>query len=177
MRDDADRWPAPSPADAMVLNGKAVSLRRVVPARQVLVSGERTAALTLVDLPRAAGWPEEAGDPPHALSLRRDRILVIDGPAMTAGWCADLGLAVSDVTCGLAVFEVTGPAAMTLLATGTEIALSEPSASVLRLWHGFEVMICRLAGDRFRIHTGAGRAEALWQTACAQARLLETPAP
>lgn len=157
MRDDTGRWDAPR-AD-QPLDADGVSLRPARIVRQVLVSGRhalRRTALPLVEWPNVAA-PRDG----LALCLRRDRVLEVDGPARTDGWDGEAGLAVSDVTDGLAVFDLGGPRAFDILRRGTEIGLDRPSRSVARVLFGLDVLIYRTDEDVFRLHVPRAAAEAL----------------
>lgn len=152
MRNDSARWDAPCAETGFSREG--LSLRRIWPERQVLVSGPDV--LTRVGLP-LIGWPDMASGP-VALCLRRDRVLELDGAERAEGW--QNGLAVTDVTDGYAVFEITGEGAWAALREGTEIRLDVPSRSVARRFHGLDALIYRIEGG-FRLHTPRAMAEAL----------------
>lgn len=163
MRDDRHRWAPPVLEIAHSLVGSGVAARRVLPQRQVVISGRRDSALRLAGLGRAFTWPEIAPLGAYAVSLRRDRILAVDVGPIATGWFEAEQLAVSEVTDGYEVVEISGPGAMDFLQTGTELSLDEPSASVLRLWHGFGIMLYRYeAQTKYRIHVGSVYAEGLW---------------
>lgn len=152
MRNDTTSWDAPCADQGFDREG--LSVRRIWPARQVLVSG--VDVLSQVTLP-VIGWPEMASGP-VALCLRRDRVLELDGPARQDGWRD--GLAVTDVTDGYAVFEISGAVAFDALRAGTEIRLDLPSRSVARRFHGMDALIYRIAPG-YRIHVPRAMAEAL----------------
>ncbi|MFK7751272.1 MAG: hypothetical protein AB8B51_01865 [Sedimentitalea sp.] len=90
---------------------------------------------------------------PYALRLRRDRILIVDGPELPDGWHDDLGLAVSDVTDGYGVIDIKGGTALGLLQRGTEISATLASPSVVRGFYGYDVLIYGFGGEnQYRIH-------------------------
>lgn len=174
MRDDTERWREPRIAREHEISRERVMLRRIFPGRQTLISGPRAAAMTLAAASGVVAWPDIATGEAFSLSLRRDRLLAINGGPFTMGWNAAEGLAISDMTSGYSVFELSGQGAMGVLATGTEIALGQPSASTLRLWHGFGIILYRYCeAERYRIHVGAGFTEAFFETILAQISALE----
>jgi heterotetrameric sarcosine oxidase gamma subunit len=106
----------------------------------------------------------------YALRLAPDRLLFVcrdDGSIglPTFGWSDD-GIAISDISDGFVLFEVTGRAAPELMERGANYAFdAQPiscveSASVL--FAGFKVAVARL-GDGWRLHVERPYATALWQ--------------
>lgn len=174
MRDDRTRWAAPDGAEDRRLEARGLSIRRVVPERQMIVSGPRPAALQLCGFRVAAGWPDIVLEDRYAVSMRRDRVLLVNAPQLATGWLDDSGLAVSDVTDGYEVVDVSGPDALEFLRTGTELSLDDASASSLRLWHGLGVILYRVGDpDRYRLHVASGLAEGLWDILAAQLSVFE----
>lgn len=170
MRDDSHRWDPPRAPDAPIDLGPAV-LRPVRLARQLLVSGpgiRAGAGAPLVE------WPGDAPAGPCALGLRRDRVLMIDGPEMAEGWDSARAIAISDMSDGYAVFNLSGPGALDLLRRGAAIDPRQPSASVVRLLFGIEVFLYRMQdGPRFRLHVARARAETLVKSFETAARLAQ----
>lgn len=158
MRDDSRRWDVPRAADSVIALG-AARLRPVALGRQTLLSGSKVRHQTGLPL---VEWPGAAPDGPCALGLRRDRVLLIEGPEMAEGWDARSARAVSDATDAYAVFDLAGPGAFDILRRGAELDLGTPSRSVARLLFGLEVFLYRMeAGETFRLHVARARAEAL----------------
>lgn len=158
MRDDRLKWPAPSSAPINVTLDDAV-LSSVAEMRQTLISGPNV--LRQLDVPVGA-WPNPVIGESYALSLRRDRILQINGPKVALGWDDAKSLAVSDASDAYAVFELLGQGAFDVLKRGTEISLAVPSKSVTRRLFGLAVMVYRHeAEDRFRLHVARASADAL----------------
>jgi sarcosine oxidase gamma subunit len=88
---------------------------------------------------------------------------VVDGPQIEEGWDAERGVAVSDITDGYSVVEVSGDAAIGVLKRGTEISLEQPSGSVARVFYGYPVFVYACEGpDRFRIHIPRALLDSLW---------------
>ncbi|HHB81235.1 MAG TPA: hypothetical protein ENK83_05755, partial [Aliiroseovarius sp.] len=108
MRDDSGRWTMVD-TSAVALNGPGIALRPVHLARQMLVSGVGAPRHFQADLGAAVGWPEPAKGAGYVVSLRRDRVLLVNGPALVDGWDTGAGLAVSDMSGAYAVFDLEGP--------------------------------------------------------------------
>ncbi|GHG92313.1 hypothetical protein [Pseudodonghicola xiamenensis] len=153
MRDDSHKWDVPQNFSAP-LAGPGVTISRIIPDRQTLISAPDILART----PGAAGWPDRAAGDSYTLCLRRDRVLEVNGPARTDGW--DGQQAVSDITDGLTIFEITGPRAMELIRRGAEISDALPSRSAVRQAFGLEVILCRRQ-DALRLHVARTEAQAL----------------
>ena len=160
MRDDRRRWDAPRGADA-AFAAENVTVSTVHPERQTIVSGPDV--LDRIELP-VVEWPQVARESRYALSLRRDRALVVNGPDLPEGWDAAAGRAVTDASDAYRVLAVSGPGAFDLLSRGLELDLKTPSRSVSRLAFGIEALLYRFGDDEsFRIHVNASQAETLWK--------------
>ena len=157
MRDDRDLWSAPRGLQApLALPG--ADLSAVTLTRQTMISG---ASLSTSKAPRI-GWPEIVQTDNYRLSLRRDRIVDVNGVEKPDGWDDASGQATSDVTHGCSVFQLTGPDAFGILKRGTEISLSQPSASVARKLFGLDVWLYRFGSkDGFRLHVAHAFGETL----------------
>ena len=163
MRNDNAKWHPASGLDRPVLSAPGCEIQIVQPELQTLISGPYNDALKLAGISTATGWPERAKGECYAVRLRRDRILVVNGPELADGWHDVEGLAVSDMTDGYAILELSGANAMSVLRRGTEISLNEPSASVTRGFSGYGTLIYRFEQiDRFRVHCPRGFLEGLW---------------
>ncbi|MEO0752010.1 MAG: hypothetical protein AAFY25_09410 [Pseudomonadota bacterium] len=160
MRDDSQRWAPPrDPADEITAPGVTIKPRAL--DRLTLLSGPRV--LRQTELPLIA-WPDVGFGDTYALSLRRDRVLEVNGPARADGYDADTGLAVSTVTDAYAQVDLFGPNALCLLNRGTDLDLATPSRSAARLLFGFGVVLYRhSAPETFRIHVASSHDDALWQ--------------
>ena len=106
-------------------------------------------SVRVLDLPAQfyvpCGQPPNSivGSDPYTLWLAPDLALQVGG-APPPGF-------VSDVTDGLAVFELSGPRAGDLLAMGTTLAAPPPGACARTLFGGVRVLLYR-HGDAIRIH-------------------------
>lgn len=157
MRDDRHKW-TPAGADALPLEIRGCRVSSVLPMRQTLMSGPGVLRTFKGAL---AGWPDIVSQDSYALRLRRDRLLVVNGPQAREGWDAAAHQAVSDVSDGYTVFELSGPSALHLLQHGAELSLEVPSDSVVRQIFGLSAMLYRYdAPDQFRLHISRGNAEA-----------------
>lgn len=149
MRDDTLKWTAPfHPATTLSgdVDGKACRIAQASFNRLTLISGVGLRGASELPL---IGWPEIAPDAPFALSLRRDRILVVNGPSQPDGWDEVNGVAVSDMTDGYHGFSVEGPGAIGLLHRGADLFLDAPSASVARLLFGLPSFVYRTRETEF----------------------------
>ncbi|PUB16270.1 hypothetical protein [Yoonia sediminilitoris] len=173
MRNDTAKWPAPAVGPRGQVQAQGITLDQITLPRQVLISGPRDAAMALAGTTQATGWPDVAMGDHYALSLRRDRILMVGGQIDSFGWRADVGLATSDIGTGYTVFSLQGPRAEKVLRTGTELSEKIPSASCLRLWNGYDILLYRhTATDRYLLHVGSALAEGLWDMLNRQIRMV-----
>ena len=76
----------------------------------------------------------------YALAMRRDRMLVVNGPMLQDGW-HDSGYAVSDMSSAHVAFEFEGSATMDLLSRGTEIDFNNKSAGVARRFRDLDILL------------------------------------
>ncbi len=163
MRDDSTRWTAASGYERPDININGLQISVIRPWRQTLISGPISKGLELGDQKKAVGWPEITKGKKYTIRIRRDRILVINGPAIEDGWYQDKHLAVSDMSSAYAVIQLDGVLADSLLKRGTELDMGIPSGSVARVFHGFETFIYRWqSNDIFRLHIQFGYLESIW---------------
>ncbi|MEM8789070.1 MAG: hypothetical protein AAGE76_12490 [Pseudomonadota bacterium] len=147
MRDDSARWDPPAP---LGYSAPGLTITKASSLRQHLVSGVGVQK-RFEDV--RIGWPDIAKAGPLALSLRRDRVLVIGDVDLDPGFHPAEALAVTDVSDAFAVMDLAGAAAFEHLRRGAELRLDRPSNSVMRLCFGIEVMLYRFADPaRFRVH-------------------------
>lgn len=151
MRDDTARWDPPGP---LSYTSEVLTIAEVVVSAQYWVSGTDVLARFRDQL---ICWPDIATGGSYALSLRRDRVLLVGETDLTPGFTANTGLAVTDVSDAYQVIDLSGPQALERLRHGVELSLAQPSASVTRRAFGAEVMIYRFGdADRYRIHAARG---------------------
>jgi heterotetrameric sarcosine oxidase gamma subunit len=106
----------------------------------------------------------------YALRLAPDRLLFVSRDAAAIvpevlGWSAD-GIAITDVSDGFVLFDVTGQAAPDLMALGTNYDFDAkpagPAESASMLFAGLKVAIARILPG-WRLHVERPHAAALWQ--------------
>ncbi|MEM7732566.1 MAG: hypothetical protein AAF280_07250 [Pseudomonadota bacterium] len=159
MRDDSQRWGPPRDR-AREVTAPGITIRSFDIARLTLISGPAALSATQLAL---VDWPGVTEGDSYAISLRRDRVLEVNGPARPDGWDANQNLAISDVTDAYTHVEITGPATLSLLNRGTELDPDTPSRSAARLLFGLGVFLYRHSNsDTYRIHAGSAQDEALW---------------
>lgn len=158
MRDDSHKWTPPFVAGAR-LQSHDVTIAPHRFERLTLVSG--TAVRTGAELP-IIGWPDMAPAGSYAVSLRRDRILEVNGPARADGWDDTAALAISDMTDGYQAFTISGGAAMDFLSRGAPVSIDHPSRSAARLIFGLPGILYRDTQDSFILMVGRAQAAALW---------------
>lgn len=129
-----------------------------------LVSGDLAKFLAQHDGPAYIGPRDTiAGD--YALRLAPDRLLFVSNRAVqtSSGWSD--GVATTDVSDGYLLFDVTGPAALEVMAMGAEYDFTAkpvlPTESATMLFAGLKVSVARLAGG-WRLHIERPHAAALW---------------
>jgi hypothetical protein len=162
MRNDSHKWDAP-PAQRPPLIRNNLTIRPIALHRQTLLGGPIKTCLQRAKQTKATGWPEPASGDSYALRLRRDRILLVNGPDLPDGWHPD-GIAISDMTHGYACIELSGKDALSLLNQATGLDPATPSNSCMRLFHGWPCLIYKWQTGSFRLHIEHPHTEPLWQT-------------
>ena len=120
MRDDRDKWAPALGAERPPIENDHLRLSVVKIERQTLISGPYEKCLDICKLPHATGWPQIATGNNYAIRLRRDRILVVDGPSLEDGWHDDAGVSVSDMSSAYILVEIKGEDALDLLNRGVD---------------------------------------------------------
>lgn len=148
MRNDTDRWDALA-LDEMRTQSALLTIAPLSFARLTLISGANV--LQQAGVPRI-GWPDIAARAPFALVLRRDRVLIVDGPEEATGWDEGRGWAISDASEAYGALELRGAAALDALSRGGELSLEAASPSVVRRLFGLDVILFRYeAADKFAL--------------------------
>ena len=161
MRNDNRKWQNPIDAD-QGFSVPGVRVSSLPPPRQILLSGIAPTALRVCGCHAAFGWPDIVQEETFALRLRRDRVMIVNGPQLEDGWDATNELAVSDVSDGYQVLEICGPRALDLIQRGAEVSLAIPSASAVRQFAGFEVLLYRWRTEnQYHLHIPQYNAQAL----------------
>lgn len=170
MRDDKHRW-TPQRDKSKETSAPGVTIKALKIPRLTMVSGTNVLQQTSLSL---VEWPEVAQGEVYAISLRRDRLMEVNGPQRVDGWDADQALAISNVSDAFSQVEVIGPNALSVLRRGTELDLSVPSRSAIRLLFGLSVFLYRHGSEsNYRVHVASGYDEALWHALTDAARHLD----
>lgn len=155
----------------------AVAIRRpdlaiaVAPADAIwLVSGDLPKFLAHhLDGVDCAGPKDVCDGDRYALRLGPDRLLYVrrvapQGQPDLPGWSTD-HVAVTDVSDGFLLFDVTGPSALDVMAMGAEYDFAAgpalPTESAAMVFAGFRVSVARIAAG-WRLHVERSSAPALW---------------
>ena len=161
MRNDNKNWTAPDLGDKTMSVG-GVTIQRVLLPCQTLVSGVSVLNHYKELLGPAVGWPDVAQGSSYAIVLRRDQVLLINGPVLEDGWDGTTEQAISDMTSGQAVFEMSGAAVFEVLKRGVDVNFDIPSRSALRRIGDLNVILYRFQNEkRVRLHVGTAYQEAL----------------
>lgn len=161
MRNDTHRWSPPAPLSR---TADDVALTEITGLTQHIVSGTDVLAHFADKL---IGWPDVIAPDSYALSMRRDRVLLVGQANLPIGFAPDTGFAVTDMSDAYTVIDLTGPDAFALLRMGAEIRLDQPSRSVVRQLFGCDVLLCCLAdAPGFRLHLPRAHAQSLTAHLC-----------
>ncbi|MGX5829750.1 hypothetical protein [Mesorhizobium sp. 43Arga] len=164
MRDLAEKWSVPPDWRNATLEVPGLKMGAVAGWHQRLVSGD------------LAAWAEASGfDGPavgafglaegvsYSVRLARDRLLAVSTTpiGMATGWFSE-GFAVTEISAGLQLFEVDGPALDAIIARGTTLnPAGPPSASSMLSFAGINAIVYRHQRC-LRIHVDRGLAAYLW---------------
>jgi len=163
MRDDRNKWTAALGINRPPVKNEHLRLAVINTQRQTLISGPYTRCLDICKLAQATGWPQIITGNNYALRLRRDRILVVDGPSLDDGWHHDAGVSISDMSSAYVLVEIKGESALELLNRGADLNVDIASGSVARNFRGFDVLIYRWQSQtQFRMHFLHANLEAIW---------------
>jgi heterotetrameric sarcosine oxidase gamma subunit len=162
MRDRGLFWsPVPDWSRASIRH-EGLSIVAVAPQAAWLVSGNLAAFLERRGLRFG-----DAGDR-YALRLAPDRLLFVSMVAaaadgMTFGWSED-GCAVTDVSDGYVLLDITGPAAPALMRLGAlhDFEAQSDTGSAAMLFAGQRVILARIQ-QGWRLHVERPSAAAIWQ--------------
>ena len=138
---------------------EGLSIAALAPQAAWLVSGDLAAFLER----RGVRFGDAAER--YALRLAPDRLLFVsmDGTdGVTFGWSD--GCAVTDVSDGFVLFDITGPAALGLMRLGAlhDFEARPDAASAAMLFAGQRVMLARTQSG-WRLHVERPDAAAIWQ--------------
>jgi heterotetrameric sarcosine oxidase gamma subunit len=162
MRDRGLFWsPVPDWSHASIRHD-GLSIAAVAPQAAWLVSGNLAAFLEW----RGVRFGE-AGDR-YALRLAPDRLLFVSvedaaADGATFGW-SEAGYAITDVSDGFVLLDITGPAALDLMRLGTlhDFEVKPDTASAAMLFASQRVILARIQ-QGWRLHVERPHATAIWQ--------------
>lgn len=170
MPDRGSFWsPVPDWSQADIQQD-GLGITAVSPEAAWLVSGNLSKFLERRGELPCVGPRETCERDTYALRLAPDRLLFVSRDAALIapeifGWSAD-GVAVTDVSDGFVLFDVTGPAAPDLMARGAnhdfDAKPGGPAESASMLFAGTKVAIARIPPG-WRLHVERPHAAALWQ--------------
>ncbi len=98
-----------------------------------------------------------ASGPAYSVRLARDRLLIVsqDPPALTFGWHED-GFAVSEMSAGLAVLELSGDGVDDIIHRGSTLAMTGKSRSAAVSFAGIGAILYRHdVPGKIRLHVDA----------------------
>lgn len=163
MRDLAEKWSVAPDWENATIEVPGLKICAVTGLHQRLVSGD------------LAAWAEASGFDGttvgafgltegirYTIRPARDRLLAVSTTpvGMATGWFND-GFAVTEISAGLQVFEVEGPALDAFVARGTTLDPNQASASAALSFAGISAIVYRHQGS-LRVHVDRGLATYLW---------------
>lgn len=167
MHNRAQFWSAVPEWSQVALHGDGIHAAPVSTAAAWLVSGNADAFLAHHNLDRILG-PRQRCDATHyALRLAPDRLLFVseDPASTTFGWSPQ-GHAVTDISDGLVIIDISGETAAELMAQGSAYpftaATRVPHESASMRFAGLRLAASRRARG-WRLHIERPWAPALWR--------------
>ena len=168
MHDRAQFWsPVPEWSQA-ALRGAGIAVVPVNGASAWLLSGNFTELLARNNIGAIHGPRQLCSSETYALRLAPDRVLVVDGEASTAALTVDPvpDCAVTEISDGMVIFDMSGEAAAELMAQGSEYPFGDtsvlPLESASMSFGGFRVIVSRRTNG-WRLHVERPWAAALWR--------------
>lgn len=165
MLDHGAKWPTQPDWAVAALTKPGLRIRTITGLDQHLVGGNLAVWCSEHGAADAGiGAFALAEGSPYRVRLSRDRLLLV-GTGLAepgTGWC-DSGYAVTDISAGYHLFEVSGSSAPALLARGTTLDPAGASPSAALQFAGASVVLYRHAEvSTFRIHVDRALAAYLW---------------
>ncbi|WP_299029402.1 hypothetical protein [uncultured Sulfitobacter sp.] len=162
MRNDNDNWDMFDIGGPLV-TASGITIQSRAIARQTVISGAGVLRAFEKSCGPAIGWPDVAQGASYAVALRRDRVLLVNGPALQEGWDDTTGHAVSDMTGGYAVIELSGVGVQDVLKRGAEINPDLPSRSAARRFGELGVILYHFENANcVRLHVNVAQQQAAW---------------
>ncbi|BCG76735.1 hypothetical protein [Mesorhizobium sp. 113-3-3] len=163
MRDLAEKWSVAPDWRNATIAVPGLKIGAVTGLHQRLVSGDLAAwaEASGFDGPAVGAFGLAEGNR-YSVRLARDRLLAVSTTpiGMATGWFPE-GFAVTEISAGLQVFEVEGPALDAFIARGTTLDPRQPSASAALSFAGISAIVYRHQ-DGLRVHVDRGLAAYLW---------------
>ncbi len=163
MRNLAEKWSkAPDWQDA-VIEVPGLRIGSIPGLHQRLVSGDLAAWVEASGFDgTAVGAFGLAEGGRYTVRLARDRLLALSTTplGMATGWYSQ-GFAVTEISAGLHIFEVSGEAVDAFIARGTTLNPEQTSATAALSFAGIDAIVYR-HDTTLRIHVDRGLAAYLW---------------
>ncbi|TSE11836.1 hypothetical protein C1D09_012335 [Mesorhizobium intechi] len=164
MHDLAEKWSVPPAWRNATIEVPGLKIGAVTGLHQHLVSGDLAAWAEASGFDGSAvGAFGQAEGIRYSVRLARDRLLAVSATPMgvATGWFRD-GFAVTEISAGLQMFEVDGPASDAFIARGTTLnPAGQPSAGATLSFAGISAIVYRHQRS-LRIHVDRGLAAYLW---------------
>ena len=163
MRNLAEKWSkAPDWQDA-VIEAPGLKIGSATGLHQRLVSGDLAAWAEASGFDgTAVGAFGQAEGIRYTVRLARDRLLAVSTTPLgiATGWHSQ-GFAVTEISAGLNIFEVTGEMVDAFVARGTTLDPQQAGASAALSFAGIDAIVYRHR-TALRIHVDRGLAAYLW---------------
>ena len=163
MRDLAEKWSVAPDWRNATIEVPGLKIGAVTGLHQRLVSGDLAAwaEASGFDAPAVGAFGLAEGKS-YSVRLARDRLLVVSTTpiGIATGWFRE-GFAATEISAGLQVFKVEGPALDAFIARGTTLDPRQPSASAALSFAGISAIVYRHQ-DGLRVHVDRGLAAYLW---------------
>lgn len=163
MRNLAEKWSKTPDWQDAVIEAPGLKIGSVPGLHQRLVSGDLAAWAEASGFDgTAVGAFGQAEGIRYTVRLARDRLLAVSATPLgiAAGWHSQ-GFAVTEISAGLHIFDVSGEAVDALIARGTALDPKQVSASAALSFAGIDAIVYRHGTD-LRIHVDRGLATYLW---------------
>ncbi len=163
MRNLAEKWSKAQDWQDAVIEAPGLKIGSVSGLHQRLVSGDLAAWAAASDFDgTAVGAFGQAAGIRYTVRLARDRLLVVSTTPLgiATGWHSQ-GFAVTEISAGLHLFEVTGEMVDAFVARGTTLDPKQVGASAALSFAGIDSIVYR-HGTALRLHVDRGLAAYLW---------------
>lgn len=157
-------WPAVPEWRAATIRSGATAIKVSCDLFQTAVSGKVDSALGRLDLGGRVGFWEVAAGDTYAVSIARDKVLVISPRpiALAEGWSGE-GWAAIRADDATIVFELDGPGLGELMSEMGLVVDGARSPSAAVMVAGVQVLVYRVGEGTARLHVPASFAPFLWE--------------